>query len=134
MIGNRDAQFKGSDFRGNFKQIIAKRSDLKRTQEVRLTPAGSGLFVVYHAGQVLGKITATGLYAAYDDGASDGTQVAKGILEATTEVDDQAGGTLAIMLRSATVFEDLLVGLDAAGKVDLGSKSYVENGVNLLDF
>jgi hypothetical protein len=36
----------------------------------------------YPAGLVLGKITATGKYVAYNNGASDGTEVAAGVLYA----------------------------------------------------
>lgn len=135
MIGDRDAKFKASDFRANFKQIIAKRSDLKKTQSIRITPAGSGLFVMFEAGTLMAKITSSGLYTAYDDASETaGINVCVGILEASTEVDDAADGTLAIMLRGAVVFKDLLVGYDAAGLADLDGKVFVENGVNLLDF
>lgn len=40
-------------------------------------------------GAVLGKITATGKYVPYDDGAADGSEVAAGILYAAAE---NAGG------------------------------------------
>lgn len=135
MIGDRDANFKASDFRGNFKQIIAKRSDLKQTQSIRLVAADAGETLTYQAGTLLAKVTSSGLYTAYDDASETaGVNVAVGILEATTEVDENSNGSLAVMLRHATVFKDLLVGYDAAGLVDLAGKVYVENGVNLLEF
>lgn len=37
------------------------------------------------AGAVLGKITASGKYTAYDNGASDGSQTAAGVLFAATD-------------------------------------------------
>ena len=48
------------------------------------------------AGSVLGKITASGKYVAYDNGAADGSQAAAGVLYATLANDtagavDQAG-------------------------------------------
>ena len=41
------------------------------------------------AGAVIGKITASGKYAAYDNGASDGTESAAGVLVAAV---DASGG------------------------------------------
>ena len=40
------------------------------------------------AGAVVGKITATGKYAAYDNQASDGTQTAAGVLYAAVDASD----------------------------------------------
>jgi Bacteriophage lambda head decoration protein D len=54
------------------------------------------------AGTVLGKISASGKYAAYDDQASDGTQTAVAILY---EASDASGGDLVVcaITRSAEV-------------------------------
>lgn len=86
---------------------------------------------VIDANQVVGKITATGKYAAYDNGASDGTQTAAGI--ATHYVDATAGDTpLAIMARDCEVIRDelhFLTGADeAAGYVDLAAAGIVVRG------
>lgn len=78
---------------------------------------------VLDAGQVIGKITATGKYAVYDNNAGDGTQTAAGILLAYT--DASAGDALAVIInKDAEVIADSLVwesgnGAEAAGLVDL---------------
>jgi hypothetical protein len=51
---------------------------LSRENVVVTVPAGT----TYPAGLVLGKITATGKYVAYNNGASDGSEVAAGVLYA----------------------------------------------------
>lgn len=51
---------------------------------------------VLAAGTVLGKITASGKYAAYANGASDGTQVAAGVLRA--DCDASAADTPAVLI------------------------------------
>lgn len=77
------------------------------------------------AGSVLGKITATGKYAAYDNGASDGTQAAAAIL--IGKCDATAGDKAAAVINTdAEVNGDELVWVDdsptsdvTAGLVDL---------------
>ena len=69
-------------------------------------------------GTVLGKVTATSKFKAYDSGANDGSQVAKGILFA--DCDASAGDTEAVATsRMATVSESMLIGLDAVAKTQL---------------
>jgi hypothetical protein len=51
---------------------------LSRDNVTVTVPAGT----TYPAGLVLGKLTATGKYVAYNNGASDGTEVAAGVLYA----------------------------------------------------
>jgi hypothetical protein len=51
---------------------------LSRENVVVTVPAGT----TYPAGLVLGKITATGKYVAYNNGASDGSEVAVSVLYA----------------------------------------------------
>lgn len=65
------------------------------------------------AGTVLGKITATGKFAQYDNQASDGSQVAAGILY------DKANSTAAdvavcAIVRTAEVVDELLVWPDGS--------------------
>lgn len=70
------------------------------------------------AGTVLGKITATGKYAAYNNGASDGTEVAAGILWAAAP-DLATDQKAAAIVRDAEVVGSVLTGLDANGTADL---------------
>lgn len=72
-------------------------------------------------GTVLGKITASGKYAAYDDTETDGTQTAVGILLGDVDASS-ADKTAAILARGpAVVSEGDLIGIDTAGKVDLAA-------------
>lgn len=54
------------------------------TSGTHYTPAANGVPNVIKSGMPLGKVTASGLYGAYDSGASDGTQVFAGLLETDT--------------------------------------------------
>lgn len=68
-------------------------------------------------GTVLGKLTA-GDYVAYNNAASDGQQVAVGVLYAGAA--DLAADQKAVMIaRHAEVIESELTGIDANGKADL---------------
>ncbi len=73
------------------------------------------------AGQVLGQITASGKYTAYAPAASDGSEVAAGILWAGVPdlSVDQPG--LAVV-RIAEVDGALLTGLDTAARAALAAK------------
>lgn len=126
----RDALFNAEDNRANFKQIIAKRSDLVQYAGGRMTAPGS--LTRYEAGLVLGIVTATGRYAPYDNAHSDGTEVAVGVLSETTDADDDDNGTEIVVIKSGILFADKLIGLDSAAKTDLAANSYAEHGVNLI--
>ena len=70
------------------------------------------------AGQVLGKITATGKFVAYNNAATDGSDVAAGILYAA--VPDKAVDQRAVAVtRLCEVKVGALTGLDAPGRADL---------------
>jgi len=76
-------------------------------------------------GLVLGKVTASGKYAQYDDNASDGTEVAAGILEEEVNLLDAnatAQDTDGTMVIHAYVDESQLYGIDANGKTDLSDQ------------
>lgn len=70
------------------------------------------------SGTVLGRIAASGKYTAYNNGASDGTEVARGVLY--TSVDDTATDQNAVVIvRDAEVAAAKLVGSDTPGVADL---------------
>ncbi len=70
------------------------------------------------AGQLLGKVTATGEHAPYDPLATDGTEAAAGILWAPAGTSAAAQRAVAIT-RDAEVVARLLTGVDTAGENDL---------------
>lgn len=84
------------------------------SREVRTIASGQNLA----AGTVLGKITASGKYAAYDNAALDGTQTAVEVL--FDNVDASAADVEAVTIaRNAEVNGDELTGLDANAIADL---------------
>lgn len=96
--------------------IIAEGNGSISREEVTISAAAGALV----AGTVMGKITASGKYVAYANGAADGSEVAAGILYAPAPdlAADQSG---VIIARHAEVEESLLTGIDAPGKVDLAA-------------
>lgn len=70
------------------------------------------------AGTVVGKITASGKYAAYSDVAADGTQTAAGVLYGNVDAT-AADKTAVIIARYAEVSSAMLTGSDANGVADL---------------
>lgn len=84
------------------------------------------------SGVILGKVTSGGLYGPYNDGLSNGQEVARGILFSDVDVSDyitDAGSTTLTGLKAdgALLIVGIVVeanlptgnGIDAAGKTDL---------------
>jgi len=103
-------------------------SDHGRDTDVGITidktaeDSGSTPTTTLRKGLVLGKITATGKYAQYDDGASDGTETAACILTDEVNLLDEAGNAQdshSVGVIHGVVDESKLVGIDANGKADL---------------
>lgn len=69
------------------------------------------------AGEVLGIDTASDKIAAYDDGAADGTEIARAI--AAEDVDAGAGDKPIVLFVLGAFIKDNLTGLDTAGELDL---------------
>lgn len=71
------------------------------------------------AGTVLGRITDSGKYAPYNDNASDGTQVARGVLRLGVDTTTDCLGNLVLggVLRNSK-----LTGLNANAITDLGAR------------
>ena len=77
------------------------------------------------AGTVLGRITTGGKYAAYDNGHSDGTEVARAILPFAVDATSADVDTTAYF--HGEFNEDALTGIDDAGVLDLlGAGIYVK--------
>jgi len=94
--------------------IVSEANGTRSREEITVAAAAAAL----PAGQVLGKITASGLYVAYSNVAADGSEVAAAILYAPL-ADSAADQNAAVITRDAEVDESLLTGLDATGKTDL---------------
>lgn len=73
------------------------------------------------AGAVVGKVTASGKYAAYDDGAADGTEDAAGILYAAVDASGGDAEGLVVLRGPAVVNKAELVfdsGQDATAQAN----------------
>lgn len=128
-----DAKYNGEIFRKDHPQILASRRDLASIKGVQLDYDAAG----YLAGQVLGIVTATGNYKSYDPGASDGSEVAVGILMFDKKVEDfvdasDSQGTQ--MIVGGEVYKDKLTGLDAAAETAMGARTMNINGEDILKF
>jgi len=82
---------------------------------------GEGL-KVWPAGMVLAKISANDKYSFYDDGASDGTEVAIGFLMEEINLGD--GDLTVSLLTHGSVIVARLSGLDAAARADLAGRFF----------
>lgn len=79
-------------------------------------------------GTVLGKVTATGKFKAYDDNNTDGSEVASAILG--VDVDATSADAKGFAYFSGEFNEDALTGIDAAGKVDFeGTPIFIKSVV-----
>lgn len=99
-------------------EFLVSEEDDNYSRENVTVAAAAGAMV---AGTVLGVITASGKYTAYSNSASDGTEVAAGVL--CYPVDDLAADQKAVaIVRHAIVRGTDLTGADTAGKADLLAK------------
>jgi hypothetical protein len=72
------------------------------------------------AGTLMGKITASGKYGAYDNGAGDGRETAVGILHESINLKD--GDVICGLILHGSVLEARCSGVDANGKTDLAGR------------
>lgn len=91
------------------------------TQKGVTFAAGQGIIPL---GAVMGRVTATKLWKVYNNAASDGTEVARGINRTTVDTGtDAAGdkfqGNIVVM---GIVKNSKVSGADAAALVDLGAR------------
>jgi len=129
----RDALFIGTDYRDNFKQVIAKRSDLVQFDGGRLAPSTFG--TVLQAGTVLGYAATggdAGFWKPYNSANTDGSQVALGVLSEYASPDASGNGSEIAIIKDGILFKDLLIGLDSGAISALHGSVSVEHGVNLI--
>lgn len=132
---NLDAKVDNEIFRKDYPIILALNRHLATILAVRLPYNASG----YAAGLVLGKVTATGYYQAYDDGNSPaGVGVAQAVLMEEVAAEDFPGATGTAVARGifgGEVFKAKLTGLDANAITDLGARTITgADGVDILKF
>lgn len=126
-----DAVVNNEIFRKNWASIIAMRRDLASLQPVRLVYRAEG----YLAGQVLGRITASGLYDKFSQ--VSGTSTATAILFEDIEDSNQpaTGGALARGITAGYVFTDKLLDYSATAKTQLLAKDITDaSGISVTKF
>lgn len=121
-------------------------SVLETTQsykEIRVFPQNGSLYLAIPVtikgspartvaiGTALGQITLSGLYDAYDDGNSDGTETASGLLGREVVTDGTNDEESFMYIRGAFK-EDQLTGIDAAAKTDLKARSVPARNILLF--
>lgn len=131
-IGSLDAKFKDPVFRRDNPQIVA--ASLHQTLRLPVRLEFEADTEGYPAGTVLARRPSNGLFTSYEDGQADGKGTAVAVL--LNDVIPASGDTdLGIGIFKGTLYEDNLTGLDAAAKVDLGSRTIQDaTGVKLLVF
>lgn len=98
-------------------EFLLSEANGTRSREEVVIAAAAGAMV---PGTVVGKITASGKYVAYSNGAADGTQTAVGVLY--HDVPDSAADQKAVIIaRDAEVNGDELTGSDAPALVELAA-------------
>lgn len=80
------------------------------------------------AGTLLGRITASGKYKAYNNANSDGSEVCAGVLVNAVNTGSTSYGTnedteAAMFIGGAVLVESALVGLDEVSIVDVNARS-----------
>lgn len=96
-------------------EFLLSEGENKISRDEVVIAAAAGAMV---PGTLVGKITASGKYVAYADGASDGSQTAVGVTYAA--VPDLAVDQKAVIIaRLAEVAASQLTGSDANGLADL---------------
>ncbi|RRV18121.1 head decoration protein [Pseudomonas saudiphocaensis] len=96
--------------------LLSEATGSRSREQITLAATDAAL----PAGTVLGKVTASGNYAAYDPEAEDGSEAAAGVLYAAAPVSEAPQSAVGIV-RDAEVDGEQLSGSDAAAVAALGS-------------
>ncbi len=101
-------------------EFVLSEGNGRISREVVTIAAGAAL----GAGTVLGIVTNTGDYAAYNAAANDGTEIAAAILWADVDATNTAVEAV-VIARQAEVKEDMLVGVDADAVAELAQHNII---------
>lgn len=102
-------------------EFLVSEGNGRISRDVETVASGSGKLT---AGTVLGRITASGKLAAYDDTATDGSETAVAVLFETVDATS-ADAKAVIVSRLAEVNGAELTGLDANGTADLAAVNII---------
>lgn len=103
--------------------VRSEASGQRSRENIVVTQAGTAL----KSGTVLGKITASGKYVPYSNAASNGSEVAAGVLY--SPLTAATGDMKAVgFVRDCEVIRATLVGLDSFGEADLKALGVIVRG------
>lgn len=95
--------------------LLSEANGDRSREVVTVTVAGA---VALPSGQVLGKLSATGKYVAYNNAGAGGAEIAAAVLlNACPGTNGDYKCT--VFVRDCEVWESMLTGIDSAGKTDL---------------
>ena len=95
--------------------LLSEANGDRSREVVTVTVAGA---VALPSGQVLGKLSATGKYVAYNNAGAGGAEIAAAVLlNACPNVN--ADYKCTVFVRDCEVWESMLTGIDSNGKTDL---------------
>lgn len=116
------------DTHKHLKPFVISEATNSRSRD-NVTVAQTGTEIV--SGTVMGIITASGKYAPYSNGASDGTQTAVGVLY--NYLPAKTGDTKAVVFNlDCEVNRFELTGLDAPAEVELAARGIKVRGKTTL--
>ena len=95
--------------------VVSEASNQLSRDNVVVTASGTAIL----SGTVLGKITATGKYVPYNNSASNGSEVAAGILYQTIPAGITGDVKSVIFNANCEINRKELTGLDSPGEADL---------------
>lgn len=96
--------------------LLSEANGTRSREKVTVTQTG----VALSAGTVMSRLTATGIYVAYDDVGTDGSEVAAGVLYATLPAFT-GNVTAVVHVRDCEVNQAALTGYNANAKADLAA-------------
>lgn len=103
--------------------VLTEASGQRSRENITVTQSGTEIL----SGTLLGKITASGKYVPYSNVATDGSEVAAGVLYNYLPV--ATGDVKAVgFVRDCEVLRGALTGLDTAGEADLVAKGVIVRG------
>lgn len=105
--------------------VLSEASNQRSRDNVVVTAAGTAI----PSGTVLGKVTATGKFVPYSNSASNGSEVAAGILYQSVPEGITGDVKAVIFNADCEVNRKELTGLDAAGEADLRALGIKVRGV-----
>lgn len=116
-------------FNPRISDFVLSEAEMFRSRDnIVVTQSGAEI----KSGTVLGKITASGKYIPYANTASDGSEVAAGILY--THLPAATGDAKAVAFTDdCEVRRGALTGLDTAGEADLRARGIKVRGTSGLD-